>query len=106
MYAIEYRKPKTVAEAAQALGREFAARNETDEARLQAIFFRCFSRSPRPEEMPALVDFLARQRQRCRAGELDSAMIAGDGPGEAHERAAWTLLARVLMNLDEFVSKW
>ena len=31
--------------------------------------------------------------------------VAGDGPGTVAERAAWTALARVLMNLDEFVTK-
>ena len=37
--------------------------------------------------------------------ELDAAKIAGPGLGEASERAAWTVLARVLLNLDEAVTK-
>ena len=37
--------------------------------------------------------------------ELDAAKIAGPGAGDPSERAAWALVARAVLNLDEFVTK-
>ncbi len=37
--------------------------------------------------------------------ELDAAAIAGAGAGDANERAAWTVVARALLNLDETITK-
>ena len=31
--------------------------------------------------------------------------IAGDGTGDVAERAAWTTLARAILNLDEMITK-
>ena len=43
--------------------------------------------------------------QRLRAGKLDAKVIAGSPDGDMVERAAWTLVARVVFNLDEMITK-
>jgi hypothetical protein len=37
--------------------------------------------------------------------ELNATKIAGGGDGDVTERAAWTAAARVVLNLDEAVTK-
>jgi hypothetical protein len=44
-------------------------------------------------------------RQRLDRGELKAADIAPAGDGSAAERAAWTVVARALLNLDETITK-
>jgi hypothetical protein len=92
-------------EAAQALGAEFARRNESLEDRLALLFRRVLVRSPEAEEIQALVAFYRDQRARFEAGELDANALAGGGDGDAIDRAAWSVVARILLNLDETVTK-
>jgi len=96
-------------EAAQALARRVVA--EVDgppEARVSHAFRLCLARPPRPDELRRLTAFYDRQRVRFRAGELDAAKVTGATPkgGEdLSDLAAWTAVARALMNLDETVTK-
>jgi hypothetical protein len=106
-------------EAAQALARRILAERPgaTPEERIHHAFQLCLSRDPRPEETARARAFLDRQRARLRSGELDAVKIAGDGQTAATpqlavpknadlpELAAWTTLARALLNLDETVTK-
>lgn len=94
-------------EAAQALGREMAASSGPIDAQVVALFRRCTSRPPHDGEREAVVHFYEKQKARIAAGELDSAAIAGEkSPDQAlADRAAWTLVARALLNLDEVISK-
>jgi hypothetical protein len=91
-------------EAARALGSEFTSREAPDDVRLAALFRRVVIRPPNEEEMKLLTQFLATQRERLEAKQLDAGAIAGAGPN-ANERATWTLTARALLNLDEAVTK-
>ena len=52
-----------------------------------------------------LVQFYESQRGRLERKELDASAIAGPGESDVIERAAWTVLARSLFNLDEAVTK-
>ena len=63
------------------------------------------TRAPDRDEVAQLCEVLSGTETTVRAKELDAAKIAGAGAGEASERAAWTVLARVLLNLDEAVTK-
>ncbi len=74
-------------EAAKALG-AIALKNGgmRDEDRITYAFRRCLARKPNAEELAELTAFLNKQRPRG-------------------EEAAWTALARVLLNLDETISK-
>jgi hypothetical protein len=92
-------------EAAQALGAEFARRNESLEDRMVLLFRRVLVRSPEAEEIQALVAFYRDQRARFEAAELDANALAGGGEGDAIDRAAWSVVARILLNLDETITK-
>ena len=49
--------------------------------------------------------YLAEQRQRLAAGELDAVKLAADEDSDPVERAAWMLVSRAVMNLDETIVK-
>jgi len=92
-------------EAAQALGRQALSQPDDDEARLTHLFRRCLTRPPRASETGILVALLNDTRGRLARGELNAAEIAPEGGGPAAERAAWTVVARALLNLDETITK-
>ncbi len=94
-----------VIEAAQKLGNTVAAAPGTMEARTTDLFRRCLTRPPTADERAALVEFVTRQRDRLQKGTLDAKAIAGDGSGDVVQRAAWTLAARAVLNLDEMITK-
>jgi Protein of unknown function (DUF1553) len=72
----------TFFECAQALGRRLASHSDTEQTIAQA-FKRCLAREPRPEELSRLKTFFDKQ------------------PPELAE----VVLARTLMNLDEFITR-
>jgi hypothetical protein len=88
-------------EAAQALGKRVAARRGTPEQKATYLFRRVVTRPPDKGEVTALTAFYAAQKTRLEKKELDPTPLAGPGDGDPTERAAWTLLARSVLNLDE-----
>jgi uncharacterized protein DUF1553 len=90
----------------------------TDSQRLAYAVRRCLSRDPKSDERLVLSDFLDRQKQRFKSGGADpwpllagdetakqkisTALPAGMTPGDL---AAWTAVARVILNLDETITK-
>jgi hypothetical protein len=92
-------------ESAQALGRLMAAQTGPVEERVDALFRRCLTRAPDRDEVRQLTRFFQAQERRFALKELDADKIAGPGERNTCERAAWTVLARVLLNLDEAVTK-
>jgi Protein of unknown function (DUF1553) len=92
-------------EGSQALGELMAKTQGTLERRVGRLFRLCLSRSPQPDEVSMLVHFYQTQRERLEHKQLDAAKIAGRGASEAIDRAAWTVLARAILNLDEAVTK-
>jgi hypothetical protein len=94
-----------VIEAAQALGRKIAELPGNDADRVTELFRRCLTRPPTADEATALLEFRGRQLERLRAGKLDARAIAGDVNANVQERAAWTLVARTVFNLDEMITK-
>jgi hypothetical protein len=92
-------------EAAQALGTLVATRAGTTEDRIDYLFRRCLVRPPAPDEHKMLVEFFTAQHNRLEKKEVDPAKIAAAGDGDPLERAAWTLVARALLNLDETITK-
>ena len=102
-------------EAARALALRTLREGGGDDAeRLERAFLLCTSRSPTAYEQEQLLAFLAAQRKRIAAGWLDARAIAA-GSGQKplalpdgttpQDAAAWTLVSRVLLNLDETVTK-
>ena len=86
---------------------------KTDEARIALGVRLCLAREPDARELSVLKSFLSRQR------ELYAGMDAGTLSAVAHrahgaeavaeaqrsEKAAWVMLARVLLNLDETITR-
>ena len=99
-------------EASQALARRILAERPgagTDD-RVRHAFRLCLARTPRPDELARITVFLDHQLSRFRAGDLDAARVAGAATGSLggvnlDELAAWTTVARVILNLDETVTK-
>lgn len=76
-------------------------------ARLREAYFIVLGRAPSPAEQARLSQYFTQQQKLLRADEaavskLFPLQIAGVDPVEA---AAWTGLSRVLLNLDEFVTR-
>jgi hypothetical protein len=92
-------------ESAQTLGRSTAASVGTVESRASELFRRCLVRQPSESELKMLVDFYRAQKERIDKKEVDAAAVAGPGDGDVRERAAWTAVSRVLLNLDETITK-
>jgi hypothetical protein len=92
-------------EAAQALGRLAAAQSGTIEEKAAYLFRRCLSRPPAALELAKLTAFYQAQKARLGKGELNPESLAGKGDGPVNERAAWTSAARVLLNLDESITR-
>ncbi len=90
-------------EAGQALGKWLAAQPGDDAARLRAAWRRGVGRAPDAAESASLLAWLGAQRSRLTSAQLDPKAIAG--PDATPETALWTLLARAMMNTDEFVTK-
>ncbi len=95
----------TFTETAQALGRRFASQSGTVESRLQELFRVCLTRPATDDEVKLLTEFLQSQRQRLTERQLDAVILAGAGEGDSIERAAWMIVARAILNLDESVTK-
>ena len=95
-----------IIEAAQSLGREMAGGGLPTNERMRRLMQRCLTRPPTDQEQDLLLQYYAVQRKRLASQELDAAKIAGDGDeGDAVDRAAWTLVARAILNLDEAIMK-
>lgn len=92
-------------EAARSLAGKVAAGEGDNAGRIPDVFLRALGRPARGEEVRRLQEFLAIQAGRLQKGELSAEKVAGPGEGPALRRAAWTLVIRAMMNLDEFVSR-
>jgi hypothetical protein len=101
---------ESMIEAAQALARaelpHDAARDAT--AALVALFRRALVRPPQPAELQYLARFLQQQREHFAAQPEAAKKLAPAGLPPTippHESAAWVAVARVLLNLDEFITR-
>jgi mono/diheme cytochrome c family protein len=95
-------------ECAQALAAtSLAEGGGSDEERLVYAFRRCAARAPEEGELQTLNTFLAKQRERIAAGHLDPKTILTlpEGSEPSGELAAWTLAARVMLNMDEAITR-
>lgn len=102
-------------EASQALAlRVLREGGADDTARINHAFRLCTGRLPNDIERAGIRQLLATRRERLQRGELKAGDIAFSSltkPGEIppnatpNEIAAWTIVSRVLLNLDETVTK-
>jgi cytochrome c553 len=95
-------------EAARALAaRAIREAGPGDEARASRAFRLCTGRQPGPVELAPLLAFHAQQRARFEAdGAAARALVPTTAEADdAADRAAWTLVANVLLSLDETLTK-
>jgi mono/diheme cytochrome c family protein len=92
---------------------------ESDRTRVEFAFRRCVARTPTEQETSQLLGFLNRQRQRIQDGWVSAPDLAGLQPPDSPQfsskdlpqgtnpaqLAAWTAVSRVLLNLDETITK-
>lgn len=79
---------------------------DQDRERIDYAFRRCVTRMPSDDEAEELQSFLDGQRARLETGAIDAATILEPtllATEPTAELAAWTLLSRVLLNLDETI---
>ncbi len=102
-------------ECSQALARKTLAEGgKTDQERITYAFRRALARSPQPDEMQELTALLNKEKQRMADGWINAPEVATgtnaiprDLPEGATptQLAAYTLVSRVLLNLDETITK-
>jgi hypothetical protein len=95
-------------EAAQALARRMAeTSNATLAVRASSGFRHVLARSPTDQEVSRLVELFNKQRERFAVDSTAARAMATDPLGPApegaklEELAAWTVVANVILNLDE-----
>ena len=96
--------------------RVFAARlmrecKTSDQDRIQHTYQIALGRLPKDKEMKSLLPFLASQRKQFSDGSSDATKLTHVGlqpvaAEEAKELAAWTSLARVVLNLHETITRY
>jgi hypothetical protein len=82
---------------------------------MEYVFRSCVARRPTTGEYDVMKKLLAQQRDRFAADEAAAQQLLAEKPIEgtlihaaaspAAEQAAWMVLCRVLMNLDETITK-
>jgi hypothetical protein len=94
-------------ECAQALGRRLHAEKGGVEERIKYGFRLCVTREPTAKELAILTRLYGDLKELCAAKPEEASKLLGkDKPsGDVAEAAAWTALARTLLNLDEFVNR-
>jgi hypothetical protein len=102
-------------ESARALARKVLAEGGLDErARLVSAFRRCTARRPTERELGVLLTFLKKQTDRFSAPGARPWDLAADDPAHPPplppdatpaQAAAWTAVARLLLNLDETITR-
>lgn len=96
-------------EAARALAdRVLREESPSDEERLRSLFRHCLSREPSSSELEVLQDLLADQLESFESQVEQAMLVADSGLHEefdAHRHAAWTVVSRVVLNLDEAITR-
>ncbi|MEX2025981.1 MAG: DUF1553 domain-containing protein, partial [Pirellulaceae bacterium] len=102
-------------ECARALAMKTLANGgKSDSERLTYAFRRCVSRPPSETESKLLLDLLAKETAKFSAADAKPWELAANDPANpptlpegiaTPHAAAWTAVARVLLNLDETITK-
>jgi hypothetical protein len=93
-------------EAAHSLGKSFARQSGDEQQRIRQLFRQCLSRWPTDRELHDLKTQLVTARSLLqRAPEAAAELCPGLPDGQRVEPAGGTLLARLVLNLDEFINR-
>jgi hypothetical protein len=96
------------AEAAQALAKNVLQASKDDTARLNQALRLCITRPGSDRELKALRSLLEESRTyyRTHPEEAKSALASHTAPGiPTEENAAWVAVARIILNMDEFITR-
>ncbi|HEY1108899.1 MAG TPA: DUF1553 domain-containing protein, partial [Opitutaceae bacterium] len=101
----------TFVEAARTLATRATRAAGDDSARLSRLFQFALGREPKPAEATSLKSLLATQRETYKAAPEDATKLlrVGISPppaGDPIELAAWTQAARVVLNSQEFITRY
>jgi hypothetical protein len=111
MQALSLLNDVTFMQAARELGKSTVHAKGDDQEKLAELFRKVLVRPATKDELDELLNYYSIQCARLKEGQMPALKIATDSTTEnlteddAIERAAWTLVARVIMNLDEAVTK-
>ncbi len=92
----------------QALGKLLQSAEGAPSERIEQAFLRCLSRPPTSEESRMLEGYFETQHAAFKADPEAAAEVTGgasSAKADAAGQAAWVLVARILMNLDEFITR-
>jgi len=92
-------------EASRKLGNWAVMQKGGETAITRALFQRCLTRPPDALEVKVIDEFYKKQMARFEADKKMAQQFAGKGEGDAATRAAWTALARALLNTHEFITR-
>jgi len=79
-----------------------------DNQRLARLFRLCVARPPQPAELQRLAALVAQQRDQFKSDAAAAEKLAPKPPPPSvapYEAATWTAVARVMLNLDEFITR-
>jgi hypothetical protein len=90
---------------------QLPAKATTDAARLTQAYHLALNRDPKPKELDSLTAFLQTQRDTFKSTPEDATKLthiglAPNAPLDPIEHAAWTQLARVLLNTQETITRY
>jgi hypothetical protein len=92
-------------ESARALGRDWVARDGSVEEKVSALVSHCLGRPAEEMERSLMSAYWHRQREKLARGGSNVPAILGEKDAGDADRAAWTLVARAVLNLDEMITK-
>jgi Protein of unknown function (DUF1549)/Protein of unknown function (DUF1553)/Planctomycete cytochrome C len=96
-------------ETAQAEGARLVKEAATDAERARLLFKQVLARTATPVEEGSILAFVQKQKARIASGELKAQTLCGlngaDQSPNLNDRAAWTVAARAVLNLDEFITR-
>ena len=84
------------------------AGEDVDASRVDRLFRLCVARSPAPEERRVLLGLLAKEKQAFANTPEEAEKLSGGKrpPGtESRTFAAWTIVSRAVLNLDETMTR-
>ena len=100
---------ETIIEMARVLGQKILQQSKlTDEQKLITTFRSCLTRKPNKRELVELKKYILQQQQYFQKNPKDAISVAGNKipkNSTPKDAATWTALARLLMNLDEFITR-
>jgi hypothetical protein len=101
----------TYIEASRKLAERLLVQAHSDKQRVELAFQLALARAPEKKEMAILLRIVREQIAVYRRNQNDATQLLGVGEAswnqklDAAELAAWTVVANVVLNLDETISK-